>query len=61
MRFSVDFSAMLKMGSSRPWPDAMEAITGNRKMDAKAILEYYKPLEEWLDEHNKKTGVHIGW
>ena len=25
---------MLQMGSSKPWPEAMKAITGQDKMDA---------------------------
>ena len=41
---------MLEMGQSRPWPDALEALTGERKMDATAMLDYFEPLKEWLDE-----------
>ena len=41
---------MLAMGQSRPWPDALEALTGERKMDATAILDYFAPLKKWLDE-----------
>ena len=41
--------AMLEMGASRPWPDALEAATGERRMDASALLEYFRPLSEWLD------------
>lgn len=52
---------MLKMGSSKPWPDAMEVLTGTRKLDAGALLEYFKPLEEWLLKTNKELGVRIGW
>jgi len=43
---------MLEMGQSRPWPDALEAITGERAMDATAILDYFEPLKRWLDEQN---------
>ncbi|MET0553280.1 MAG: M2 family metallopeptidase, partial [Vicinamibacteria bacterium] len=49
----------LEMGVSRPWPDAMEALTGERKMDATAMLDYFAPLQKWLDEQNK--GQTIGW
>jgi peptidyl-dipeptidase A len=42
--------AMLKMGTSRPWPDALEAMTGSRQMDATAILDYFAPLQAWLDQ-----------
>jgi peptidyl-dipeptidase A len=41
---------MLEMGQSRPWPDALEALTGERTMDATAMLDYFKPLKVWLDE-----------
>ncbi len=50
---------MLEMGQSRPWPDALEAVTGQRQMDATAILDYFAPLQKWLDEQTK--GVPKGW
>ena len=50
---------MLAMGQSRPWPDALEAMTGQRHMDASALLEYFAPLQKWLDEQNK--GKKVGW
>jgi peptidyl-dipeptidase A len=50
---------MLEMGQSRPWPDALYELTGQREMDATAILEYFAPLQKWLDEQNK--GQKIGW
>jgi peptidyl-dipeptidase A len=43
---------MLEMGASRPWPEALEALTGQREMDATAILDYFQPLRSWLDEQN---------
>jgi peptidyl-dipeptidase A len=52
-------SDMLEMGQSRPWPDALEALTGERQMDATAILDYFAPLKQWLDEQNK--GQPVGW
>ena len=50
---------MLEMGSSRPWPEALEAVTGERRMDATAILDYFAPLKAWLDEQN--AGRTCGW
>jgi peptidyl-dipeptidase A len=50
---------MLNMGKSRPWPDALEAISGQRQMDATAILDYFAPLKKWLDEQNQ--GEKAGW
>jgi peptidyl-dipeptidase A len=52
-------SDMLAMGQSRPWPDALEAMTGQREMDATAIRDYFAPLQKWLDEQNK--GKPVGW
>jgi len=52
-------NAMLEMGRSRPWPDALEALTGQRRMDASAMLDYYAPLKAWLDEQNQ--GRQCGW
>jgi len=51
--------AMLSMGLSKPWPDALQAMTGSRDMDASAILDYFAPLQAWLQEQNK--GQPIGW
>jgi peptidyl-dipeptidase A len=49
----------LAMGASRPWPDVLEVLTGQREMDASAIAEYFGPLKTWLDEQNK--GRKTGW
>ncbi|HEY3119211.1 MAG TPA: M2 family metallopeptidase [Vicinamibacteria bacterium] len=50
---------MLEMGVSRPWPDALEALTGQRQMDATAIADYFAPLKRWLDQQN--AGQPVGW
>jgi peptidyl-dipeptidase A len=53
------FNAMLEMGASKPWPDALEAFTGQRQMDGSALVEYYAPLMAYLKEENK--GRTCGW
>jgi peptidyl-dipeptidase A len=52
---------MLQMGASKPWPDALEAITQSRtrRMDATAILDYFAPLQAWLDK--QIAGKPKGW
>lgn len=45
---------MLAMGLSRPWPEALKAMTGEDKMDATAILDYFAPLKKWLDTENSR-------
>ncbi|WP_373487381.1 M2 family metallopeptidase [Blastomonas sp.] len=52
-------NAMLEMGASKPWPDALEAFTGTREIDGTALVEYFAPLQTWLKEQNK--GRQCGW
>jgi peptidyl-dipeptidase A len=51
--------AMLKLGLSRPWPEALEALTGSSKMDATAIIDYFAPLKAFLDQ--EVAGRPVGW
>ena len=51
--------AMLAMGASKPWPDALEKLTGTREMDASALIEYFEPLAGYLAEQNE--GRTCGW
>ncbi|CAM6031530.1 unnamed protein product, partial [Sphagnum compactum] len=57
----ASFKAMLSLGGSKPWPDAMEVLTGQRKMDAGPLLEYFKPLQDFLTKYNKDNNNPIGW
>jgi len=52
---------MLKLGSSKPWKEAMEVMTGQPEMSTGAIREYFKPLEDWLIKENARAGVKVGW
>jgi len=52
-------NALLTMGMSRPWPEALEALTGTRQMDATAIIDYFAPLSAWLDK--ELAGKPVGW
>jgi len=53
------FNAMLEMGASKPWPDALEAFTGQREISGDAIIAYFAPLQAWLKEQNR--GKSCGW
>lgn len=53
------FNAMLEMGLSKPWPDALQAFTGSREMSGKAMVAYFKPLMTWLQAQNK--GRNCSW
>ena len=51
--------AMLELGQSKPWPEAMHVMTGQDQADASAMLEYFRPLLAWLKEQNRDQKV--GW
>jgi peptidyl-dipeptidase A len=53
------FEEMLALGQSKPWPEALEKLTGSRQMDASAIIDYFQPLMGWLKEEN--AGRKCGW
>ena len=54
-------NAMLSLGQSKPWPEALQVLTGETQMDASAMADYFAPLKAWLDEQNKKNGYAVGW
>ena len=51
--------AMLQLGQSKPWPEALATLSGEKKADASAMLEYFAPLRAYLKEQNK--GEQCGW
>ena len=58
-RAGARLRAMMELGASRPWPEALEAVAGTRALDAGAMLEYFAPLATWLDAQNE--GRRCGW
>jgi peptidyl-dipeptidase A len=51
--------AMLELGQSKPWPEALAVLSGETKADASALVEYFAPLRAWLKDQNK--GEQCGW
>jgi peptidyl-dipeptidase A len=51
--------AMLSMGASKPWPEALATLSGETKADASALVEYFQPLRGWLKDQIK--GEKCGW
>ncbi|XP_060242521.1 angiotensin-converting enzyme isoform X2 [Meriones unguiculatus] len=51
----------MKLGYSKPWPEAMKLITGQPNMSASAIMNYFQPLTEWLITENRRHGEILGW
>jgi len=52
---------LLATGSSKPWPEILEEMTGSPKMDAGAILDYFRPLSVWLEEQIATNDIPVGW
>ncbi len=54
-----NLDAMLAMGASKPWPDALQAFTGSREISGKPMIRYFAPLTKWLKAQNR--GKTCGW
>lgn len=53
---------MLKMGKSKPWPQALEKLTGSQTLDVEALTEYFQPLRNWLVKQREEIGyAPPGW
>ncbi|MDT7535752.1 M2 family metallopeptidase [Sphingobium sp. SA2] len=52
-------NAMLEMGASKPWPDALQTFTGTRTISGKSMTAYFAPLQKWLIQQNE--GKSCGW
>ncbi|KAM5273113.1 angiotensin-converting enzyme isoform 3-T3 [Ctenodactylus gundi] len=51
----------MKLGFSKPWPEAMKVITGQPNMSASAMMSYFTPLMEWLHTENERHKEKLGW
>jgi peptidyl-dipeptidase A len=49
--------AMLKLGASKPWQEALKAMSGEDRIDGGALLEYFAPLKTWLDAQNRQLAA----
>ena len=49
----------MAMGQSLPWQDAFENLTGKRELSGSSVMNYYKPLKDWLDKQNENR--MCGW
>uniref|UniRef100_A0A8C4RH50 Angiotensin-converting enzyme n=1 Tax=Erpetoichthys calabaricus TaxID=27687 RepID=A0A8C4RH50_ERPCA len=52
---------MLELGKSKPWTEALQRITGETRMNATALLDYFRPLEDWLKKDNELNNRYVGW
>lgn len=52
---------IMQFGSSKPWTEVLQETLGTNKMDASALMEYFRPITTWLEEQNKQSGETLGW
>ena len=52
---------MLRVGSSKPWPEVLEEMSGSRKLQANALLEFFQPLNDWLENEITQENITVGW
>jgi hypothetical protein len=52
---------VLQAGCSRPWQEVLKDLVGSDALDAKALLEYFQPVSQWLEEQNQRNGEVLGW
>jgi peptidyl-dipeptidase A len=50
--------SIMKQGALRPWRDVLKEATGE-PLSTRALVEYFKPLDPWLDQELK--GQAVGW
>jgi len=49
--------AGLELGYSKHWSEALKKLTGSSEISAQALLEYFKPLKDFLEKENKMIEV----
>lgn len=51
----------MEQGSSLRWQDTLHLAIGQDRLDASAVRDFFRPLEEWLRNENLRTGEFVGW
>ncbi|XP_008290762.1 angiotensin-converting enzyme 2 [Stegastes partitus] len=52
---------MLELGRSQSWTRALQTISGDVKMNARPLLDYFQKLHDWLKVENQKHNRIVGW
>lgn len=60
---SITCREMLSLGSSQPWNVALKVLTHeqNPTIDARPLMDYYRPLHEWLLSENRRLNYTVGF
>ncbi|KAK6619979.1 hypothetical protein RUM44_006379 [Polyplax serrata] len=52
---------MMSLGSSITWEEAFEMVTGETKLSVRPLLDYYRPLYDWLLREIREKDIPVGW
>lgn len=52
---------LLQAGSSRPWQEVLKDMIGSDALDAQPLLNYFRPVSQWLQEQNQQNDEVLGW
>lgn len=51
----------MSLGSSVTFKEVLKSIVGSESLSARGLLEFYRPLYDWLVEQNQATDNEVGW
>ena len=51
----------MRLGFTKPWPEALEVLTGTKEMKIDALVNYFQPLFEHIDEELRTNGESVGF
>lgn len=54
-------NGLMRLGASKPWPEALEVITGQREMSTSSLRRYFEPLMAHLKAENSAAQDCYGW
>lgn len=52
---------MLELGRSQSWTRALHTISGDVRMNAAPLMDYFKKLHDWLIKENQNQNRTVGW
>ncbi|CAG0920638.1 unnamed protein product [Notodromas monacha] len=52
---------LLQAGSSKHWAETLEGLTGHSEMTVDPLLNYFKPLRDYLKQQIALHNIPVGW
>lgn len=51
----------MQLGKTRSWTEIFYILTQQYNLDTSPLLEYFQPLNEFLERENRRNGDSTGW